>query len=131
MKKDSEKVEMLTEPSESSSSLPTQKEPPPVTFKKSATPLWVWILLGLASMLFLAGLITLVIAVTKGSKPCPNGRGGNGGGSGAVCYYSAEANRSDLPGFLKKVQSEYYALNAHQVAWQPDVEIMDDHVRER
>lgn len=134
MKKDTEKVEMLTESSDSS---PTQKEPPPVSFQKTrATPLWVWILLGLAVMLFLAGLITLIIAVTRGSKPCTKQAAGSGGKSGGksaaeVCSYSAEANRVDLPSILKKVQSDYYALNRHEVAWQPDVERMDDHVRER
>ncbi|KAL9980551.1 hypothetical protein ACROYT_G009153 [Oculina patagonica] len=124
MKKDGEKVEMLTEPSDSSQ---TQKEPPPVSFQKSrAIPLWVWILLGLAIMLFLAGLITLIIAVTRGTKPCNDGIK-----SGAeVCDYSAEANRVELPNILKKVQSDYYVLNRHEVAWQPDVERMDDHVRE-
>lgn len=131
MKKDSENVEMLKEPSDSS--LP-QKEPPPLSFQKSrATPFWVWILLGLAVMLFVAGLITLIIALTTGSKPCSkeNGGGKSGKSAAEVCSYSEEANRVELPRILKKVQSDYYALNPHNVAWQPDIERMDDHVRER
>ena len=123
MKKDSEKVEMLSPTSDSSLS---EKKPPPVTFQKStSTPVWVWVLLGLAFMLFLAGLITLIIALATGSKACTKKTGG------ASCSYSDEADRVNLPSILKNVQSEYYALNSHEVAWQPDIERMDDHLRER
>ena len=130
LKKDSENVEMLKEPSDFS---PTQKEPPPVRFRElRATPLWVWILLGVTTMLFVAGLITLIIAVTTGSKPCPKQNDVNtGSGKSALCSYSEEANRVELPSILKKVQSDYYALNSHNVAWQPGVERMDDHVKKR
>ena len=127
MKKDSDKVDMLSQPEYSS--LSEKEQPaPPVTFQKSAsTPVWVWVLLGLASMLFLAGLITLIIAVTTGSKPCaPKVDDGD-----SSCNYSVEAGRANLQNFLKKVQSEYYALNSHEVTWQPGIERMDDHVRER
>ena len=124
MRKDSEKVDMLS-PSECSSF--SENEPPPVTFQKStSTPVWVWVLLGLASMLFLAGLITLIIAVTTGSKACVLTDD-----SDSSCNYSDEAGRANLQNFLKKVQSEYYALNSHEVTWQPGIERMDDHVRER
>ena len=125
MRKDSEQVDILS-PYEYSS-LP-EKEPPPVTFQKSAstTPVWVWVLLGLASMLFLAGFITLIIAVTTGSKACAPRDDGD-----SSCSYSDEADRANLQNFLKKVQSEYYALNSHQVTWQPGIVRMDDHVRER
>lgn len=123
MEKDSEKVEMLSQTSDSSLS---EKEQPPVTFQKSAsTPVWVWVLLGVAFMLFLAGFITLIIAVTTGSKVCTKETGS------ATCSYSDEADRVNLPSILKKVQSEYYALNSHEVAWQPGIERMDDHVKER
>ena len=126
MRKDSEQVDILS-PSEYSS-LP-ENEPPPVTFQKSApTPVWVWALLGLASMLFLAGFITLIIAVTTGSKACVPRDDAYGDSS---CSYSDEADRANLQNFLKKVQSEYYALNSHQVTWQPGIVRMDDHVRER
>lgn len=125
MRKDSDKVDMLSPPEYSSLS---EKEPPPVTFQKSAsTPVWVWVLLGLASMLFLAGIITLIIAVTTGSKTCAPGD--DPGDSS--CNYSDEAGRANLQNFLKKVQSEYYALNSHEVTWQPGIERMDDHVRKR
>lgn len=126
MSKDSEKVDMLGSSSISDSTL-SEKETF-VTFRKSAAiPLWVWVLLGLASMLFLAGLITLIIAVTTGSKACTK-QDDQGGGS---CVYSDEAGRVHLQKFLKKVQSEYFALNSHEVPWQPGIERMDDHVRER
>lgn len=125
MRKDSDKVDMLS-PLEYSSL--SEKEPPPVTFQKSAsTPVWVWVLLRLASMLFLAGVITLIIAVTTGSKTCvPGDDPGD-----STCNYSDEAGRANLQNFLKKVQSEYYALNSHEVTWQPGIERMDDHVRKR
>lgn len=127
MSKSSEKVNMLAGSSSISDSTLSEKETPPVTFRKSAAiPLWVWVLLGLASMLFLAGLITLVIAVTTGSKACT--KGDQGGGS---CGYSDEAGRVNLQNFLKKVQSEYFALNSHEVPWQPGIERLDDHVRKR
>ena len=126
MSKNSEQVDILS-PYEYSS-LP-ENEPPPVTFQKSApTPVWVWALLGLASMLFLAGFITLIIAVTTGSKACVPRDDAYGDSS---CSYSDEADRANLQNFLKKVQSEYYALNSHQVTWQPGIVRMDDHVRER
>ena len=127
MKKDSEKVDMLVSPSESSLS---ETEPPPVTFRKSAStavPVWVWVLLGLASMLFLAGFITLIIAVTTSPKACTK----DDDQGSSSCDYSDEADRVNLQNFLKKVQSEYYALNSHEVTWQPGIERMDDHVRER
>ena len=134
MRKDSEKVDMIPT---SEYSFVSDKEPPPVTFhfqKSTSVPVLVWVLLGLASMLFLAGFITLMIAVTTGSKACPTNATKDETGSGTFstsCSYSDEAVRADLQNFLKKVQSEYYALNSHEVVWQPDIERMDDHVRKR
>jgi len=135
MRKDSDKVDML--PPSYEYSCMSEKEPPPVSFQKSTSvPVLVWVLLGLASMLFLAGFITLMVAVTTGSKVCPTkdtptkDEAGNGAGS-TSCNYSDEAGRANLPNFLKKVQSEYYALNSHEVSWQPGIERIDDHVRER
>ncbi|KAJ7374134.1 hypothetical protein OS493_009471 [Desmophyllum pertusum] len=127
--KDSENV-MLT-PDSASPSTEKLDSKPPVTFRKlAATPLWVWLLLALGSVLFLAGLITLIIAVTSASsKPCANINKQPGASSAEVCKYSAEANRGNLPAILKKVQTEYYALNPHDVAWQPDIELQDEHVK--
>ena len=126
LRKDSDKVDMIS-PSEYSS----LEQEPPVTFQKSATtPVWVWVLLALASMLFLAGFITLIIAVTTDSKTCPKYAKEDEKGDSS-CSYSDEADRANLQNFLRKVQSEYFALNSHAVQWQPDIENMDDHVRER
>ena len=129
MKKDTESVEMLKEKTSSDKDL---KEPPSVTFKEKATiPTWVWIALVFAFLLFVAGLVVIILGAKSRSQSCgsadkkPMDRGPD------VCSFSEEANRINLPQFLKKVQTEYYALNPNSVAWQPDIEEPDEHMKQR
>lgn len=124
MKKDAESVEVLTEKSSSEKDL---KDPPQVTFtnKSRGVPIWVWIALVFAFLLFVAGLVCVILAATSKSKTCKASQGTD------VCSFSEEATRVKLPQFLKKVQTEYYALNPNSVAWQPDIEEPDEHMKQR
>lgn len=122
MKKETESVEMLHEKS--------SKEPPSITFgtnKFKVIPIWIWIFLVFAVLLFVAGLVCIIIAGTSGSPSCkpPVTDQIN------VCSFSEEAKRVNLQQFLKKVQTEYYALNPNSVAWQPDIVDLNEHVRQR
>lgn len=134
MKKDSDKVEMLGSPLSSSEK---EMQEPSVTFQKRASiPIWVWVLLVIALLLFLAGFITLMIAVTRPEPSCKDYKGAGdkgktGSGGPSACKFSAEADRVNLPSFLKKVQSAYYAMNTHYVVYQPAIVNMDEHVRQR
>ena len=120
MKKGTESVEMLHEKSSTS---------PSITFenKSKVFPIWVWIALAFAVLLFVAGLVCIIVAETSGSSSCklPVAQGPD------VCSFSEEANRVNLPQFLKKVQTEYYALNPNSVAWQPDIVDPDEHMKQR
>lgn len=136
MKKSTDKVEILgTSPTSS------EKEMKELNFrpyeKRAAIPLWVWVLLVIASVLFLAGFITLMVAVTK--KPsCEGGKvDGDKGNAGSdvstpsVCKFSAEADRVNLPDFLKRVHEEHYTQNKHYVIWRSDVVDMQEHAKRR
>lgn len=136
MKKSTDKVEILgTSPTSS------EKEMKELNFrpyeKRAAILLWVWVLLVIASVLFLAGFITLMVAVTK--KPsCEGGKvDGDKGNAGSdvstpsVCKFSAEADRVNLPDFLKRVHEEHYTQNKHYVIWRSDVVDMQEHAKRR
>ena len=126
MKKGAESVEMLHEKS--------AKEPPSISFetKSKVIPIWIWIFLVFAVLLFVAGLVCIIVAGTSGSPSCKPPVADHKGTSDIdVCRFSDEANRVNLPKFLKKVQTEYYALNPNSVAWQPDIVELDEHVRQR
>ena len=122
MKKGTESVEVLHDKS---------NEPPSVTFENKTSkviPIWIWIFLVFAVLLFVAGLVCIIVAGTSGSPSCKQRVAQ---GTADVCRFSEEANRVNLPQFLKKVQTEYYALNPNSVAWQPDIVDTDEHVKQR
>lgn len=129
MKKGTESVEMLQEKSSSEKDL---EVPPPITFSSKSTvaPIWVWIALGFAFLLFVAGLVCVILGATK-SQTCVKKPAAQGPAQLEVCFYSEEAKRTNLPQFLKKVQTEYYAWNPNSVAWQPDIKELDEHVKQR
>lgn len=128
MKKDTESMEVLKEERSSEKDL---KEPPSVSFtnKSSGIPIWVWIALVFAFLLFVAGLVCIVLATTSRSQSCSSKDPVSQVPD--VCSFSEEANRVNLSEFLKKVQTEYYALNPNSVAWQPDIEQRDEHMKQR
>lgn len=128
MKKDTESVEILKEERSSEKDL---KEPPSVSFtnKSSGIPIWVWIALVFAFLLFVAGLVCIVLATTSRSQSCSSKDPVSQVSD--VCSFSEEATRVNLSEFLKKVQTEYYALNPNSVAWQPDIEQRDEHMKQR
>ncbi len=47
------------------------------------------------------------------------------------CDYSPEAQRIGLKPFLTKVQKSYFEQSPHQVAYQPDIKDMSEHVKTR
>lgn len=142
MKKDSESVEVLKE--KSSSEKEVAEKWPAIAFsserKSAVIPVWLWVVLVFAFLLFVAGLVCVILGATKSTTSCvktavkttaePRGPG-NSAGAAQMCFYSEEAKRAKLRQFLKQVQTEYYALNPNSVAWQPDIEEPDEHVKQR
>ena len=141
MKKDSESVEVLKE--KASSEKEVEEKWTAIAFsnkrKLAVIPVWLWVVLVFAFLLFVAGLVCVILGATKSTTSCVHGvettaepRGPEkSAGAAQMCLYSEEANRTKLPQFLKQVQTEYYALNPNSVAWQPDIEEPDEHVKQR
>lgn len=137
MKKESESVEVLKE--KSSSEKEVEEKWPAIAFsnkrKSAVIPVWLWVVLVFAFLLFVAGLVCVILGATKSTTSCvkttPEPRGPGKSAAAQMCLYSEEATRAKLPQFLKQVQTEYYALNPNSVAWQPDIEERDEHVKQR
>ena len=126
MKKDSESVEVLKE--KSSSEKEVEEKWTAIAFsnkkKLAVIPVWLWVVLVFAFLLFVAGLVCVILGATKSTTTsCVT--------TTQMCLYSEEAKRAKLPQVLKQVQTEYYALNPNSVAWQPDIEERDEHVKQR
>ncbi|XP_068748355.1 uncharacterized protein [Montipora capricornis] len=98
--------------------------------KSSSTPFWVWIALVLSVLVFVAGLVCIILAVSSGSSSCSRSSS-SGNPKTDVCSFSEEAKRGKLPEFLKKVQTDYYALNPNKVSFQPDIQYRTEHVKNR
>lgn len=83
-------------------------------------------------ILCLVGLVCIIVALTtalpkpqcSSSKPTiktPTGK----------CEFSKEAQRVDLEGFLEEARAKYFEMNPDNVAWQPGVLDMREHVKNR
>ncbi|KAM7443428.1 hypothetical protein ABFA07_007884 [Porites harrisoni] len=136
MKKDSESVEVLKE--KSSSEKEVEEKWTAIAFsnkrKLAVIPVWLWVVLVFAFLLFVAGLVCVILGATKSTTTScveTTAEPGKSAGAAQMCLYSEEAKRAKLPQFLKQVQTEYYALNPNSVAWQPDIEERDEHVKQR
>lgn len=141
MKKYSESVEVLKE--KSSSEKEVEEKWTAIAFsnkrKLAVIPVWLWVVLVFAFLLFVAGLVCVILGATKSTTTScvkttmvkTTAEPGKSAGADQMCLYSEEANRTKLPQFLKQVQTEYYALNPNSVAWQPDIEEPYEHVKQR
>lgn len=136
MKKDSESVEVLKE--KSSSEKEVEEKWTAIAFsnkrKLAVIPVWLWVVLVFAFLLFVAGLVCVILGATKSTTTScveTTAEPGKSAGAAQMCLYSEEAKRAKLRQFLKQVQTEYYALNPNSVAWQPDIEERDEHVKQR
>ena len=136
MKKDSESVEVLKE--KLSSEKEVEEKWTAIAFsnkrKLAVIPVWLWVVLVFAFLLFVAGLVSVILGATKSTTTScveTTAEPGKSAGAAQMCLYSEEAKRAKLPQFLKQVQTEYYALNPNSVAWQPDIEEPDEHVKQR
>lgn len=137
IKKDSESVEVLKEKSSSEKEL--EEKWPAIAFsykrKSAGIPVWLWVVLVFAFLLFVAGLVCVILGATKSTTSCvkttPKPQRPRQSGVAEMCLYSEEAKRAKLPQFLKEVQTEYYALNPNSVAWQPDIDELEEHVKQR
>lgn len=136
MKKDSESVEVLKE--KLSSEKEVEEKWTAIAFSNkrnlAVIPVWLWVVLVFAFLLFVAGLVCVILGATKSTTTScvkTTVEPGKSAGAAQMCLYSEEAKRAKLPQFLKQVQTEYYALNPNSVAWQPDIEERDEHVKQR
>ena len=133
MKRGAESVEVLQEkpPWENDIDVKDPQLPGSVR-KSSSTPFWVWIALVLSVLVFVAGLVCIILAVSSGSSSCSRSSSSSSGNPKTdVCSFSEEAKRGKLPDFLKKVQTDYYALNPNRVSFQPDIQYPKEHVKNR
>ena len=136
MKKDSESVEVLKE--KSSSEKEVEEKWTAIAFsnkrKFAVIPVWLWVVLVFAFLLFVAGLVCVILGATKSATTScveTTSEPGKSAGAAQMCLYSEEAKRAKLRQFLKQVQTEYYALNPNSVTRQPDIEEREEHVKQR
>lgn len=109
----------------------------PIVFSTSAIPRWLWMIVFVcAVVLFLAGLICVIVAFTVNfrSDSCSKTGSQNQGknrGKKDWCDYSAEAQRTELPSFLKRAQQMFYDSNPNSVGWQPDIVDYEEHMKSK
>ena len=91
---------------------------------------WLQIALVVGCVLCLVGLICLIVALVRLQESGPACSSAVSGVS-AMCKYSAEAERVQLPSLLKNAQQTYYEMNPDNVIWQPDIEEPVEHVKSK
>lgn len=115
---DKNRLEMVSE---------DQSKTSQISFTQASRPRWFWPVVVIICLLFLGGLVCILVAVLKKPSPCPVNKAVSS--KQEACLFSAEAKRVDLEGFLKEVQKKYYEMNPDNVAWQPDIEDQEQHIR--
>lgn len=94
---------------------------------------WWRLALVVGVLLCVVGLVCIIVGavLSAQSKQCPSVKTGSEKSIDPQCEFSAEAKRVDLEGFLKEAQSKYYEMNPDNVAWQPGVTDIREHVKNR
>jgi len=96
---------------------------------------WIWPVVVAGVLLCLVGLVCIIVAVTMGiSEPqCSSSESVETTSKKASnqCEFSKEAQRVDLEGFLQEARDKYFEMNPDNVAWQPGVTDMREHVKNR
>lgn len=102
-----------------------------VLFESSSRSRWMCPTVAIAGgILCIAGIVCIVVALTIGLTPqCDSGQPAKQ--TSNRCEYSKEAKRVDLEGFLKEAQAKYFEMNPDDVAWQPGIVDMREHVKNR
>ena len=98
-------------------------------FYQMSPPRWLWPAVILGVILCIVGLVCIIVAVTKGTTDCTTNEKQTA--ANTQCEYSPEAKRVKLEEFLKEAQSKYFEMNPDNVAWQPGVADIREHVKNR
>ena len=122
-----DKVEMISDDqSMNSSARNSTARNSTIIFEQNTRPRWFWFVVIASIILLIAGLVCIVIAATLSS--CSKTESSAASVTEA-CRYSPEAKRVGLEGFLREAQLKYFEMNPESVAWQPDIDDIDEHVR--